>query len=112
MQVEVDEVGHIYMDCGDEDARLEIIAADVGTPGVVLRIDPDYVPTLREVWVEGERTWEATSEFAPLMLRAAEFVRAAVEGAAPTGLRRFYLDAAMEIPSETRRQELKRRSTQ
>ena len=27
--------------CGDEDTRLELIAADIGLPGMVIRIGPD-----------------------------------------------------------------------
>ena len=41
VQIEVDERGHASYPCYDEDARLEIIAADVGLPGMVLRINPD-----------------------------------------------------------------------
>ena len=41
VQVEVDEKGHASYPCYDEDTRLEIIAADVGLPGMVLRINPD-----------------------------------------------------------------------
>ena len=41
VQVEVDERGHASYSCFDEDTRLEIIAADVGLPGMVLRLNPD-----------------------------------------------------------------------
>ena len=41
VHVEVDEKGHTSYPCYDEDTRLEIIAADVGLPGMVLRLDPD-----------------------------------------------------------------------
>ena len=41
IQIEVDEAGHAGCDCVDEDARLEIIAADVGAPGLALRLNPD-----------------------------------------------------------------------
>jgi hypothetical protein len=41
IQVEVDERGHASYPCYDEDTRLEIIAADVGLPGMVLRLNPD-----------------------------------------------------------------------
>ena len=43
-QVEEDEKGHTSYPCYDEDARLEIIAADVGLPGMVLRLNPDATP--------------------------------------------------------------------
>jgi hypothetical protein len=41
VQIEIDEKGHASYPCFDEDARLEIIAADVGLPGMVLRLNPD-----------------------------------------------------------------------
>ena len=44
IQIEVDECGHTEYACCDEDARLEIIAADVGLPGLVLRMNPDEPP--------------------------------------------------------------------
>ncbi len=39
LDVEVDEEGHAGE---DEDSRLEIIAADLGRPGLVVRINPDF----------------------------------------------------------------------
>ena len=44
VQIEVDEFGHTDYDCYDEDARLEIISADIGLPGLVLRLNPDEPP--------------------------------------------------------------------
>jgi hypothetical protein len=41
VQVEVDERGHASYPCCDEDTRLEIIAADVGRLGMILRLNPD-----------------------------------------------------------------------
>ncbi|CAE7941992.1 unnamed protein product, partial [Symbiodinium sp. KB8] len=41
VQIEVDEEGHEDLSCADEDSRLELIAADVGLPGLVLRLNPD-----------------------------------------------------------------------
>ena len=41
IQIEVDEAGHAGYKRIDEDARLEISAADVGTPGLVLRLNPN-----------------------------------------------------------------------
>ena len=40
IQIEVDDNGHIDYDCDLEDSRLEIIAADVGLPGLVVRLNP------------------------------------------------------------------------
>jgi hypothetical protein len=42
VQLEVDENGHEDKSCADEDTRLELIAADVGLPGLVVRINPDH----------------------------------------------------------------------
>ena len=41
IQLEVDELGHEDHSCFNEDVRLEIIAANVGLPGIVVRINPD-----------------------------------------------------------------------
>jgi hypothetical protein len=41
VQIEIDERGHCSYDCCEEDARLEIIAADVGLPGKVFRLNID-----------------------------------------------------------------------
>ena len=47
VQVEVDEEGHDDLSCADEESRLELIAADVGLPGFVLRLNPDAERVLR-----------------------------------------------------------------
>jgi hypothetical protein len=44
VQIEIDELGHADYDCHDEDARLEIISADIGLPGLVVRLNPDEPP--------------------------------------------------------------------
>ena len=55
VQVEVDEEGHEDLSCADEDSRLELIAADVGLPGLVLRLNPDAERVLkRRRWSNGE----------------------------------------------------------
>ena len=46
VQIEVDEDGHDRHDRFDEGARLELIAADIGMPGVVVRINPDSAPPM------------------------------------------------------------------
>ncbi|OLQ01018.1 hypothetical protein AK812_SmicGene16288 [Symbiodinium microadriaticum] len=47
VQIEVDEEGHEDLSCADEDSRLELIAADVGLPGLVLRLNPDAERVLK-----------------------------------------------------------------
>ncbi len=42
IHTEVNENGHAEEKCEDEDSRLELIAADLGRPGLVVRIDPDF----------------------------------------------------------------------
>ena len=47
LQLEIDEDGHVDRSCADEDSRLELIAADVGLPGLVLRLNPDAESCLK-----------------------------------------------------------------
>lgn len=102
VQIEVDEYGHPDNSCWDEDARLEIIAADVGKPGVVLRINPDEAPLLKKrKGRDGEIVWDATEHFDPCMQRAADFLRSILKGPPKEGLRRFFL-ASNDNPRETR----------
>jgi len=73
IQVEVDENGHCGLDCADEDTRLAIIAADVGKPGMVLRLNPDIpgFECFRVILLQnGERALRATKFFELLMSRA------------------------------------------
>jgi len=76
LQVEVDEEGHSGRDCEEEDARLEIIAADLGRPGLVVRINPDQPPCFRHMQLSnGEKARQASKRFAPMMERVARDVR-------------------------------------
>jgi hypothetical protein len=72
VQIEVDEQGHGSYQCSDEDTRLEIIAADVGVPGLVLRIDPDRNGCVRKRRRRnGELVWEGDGlQFPRLMSEA------------------------------------------
>ena len=74
LHVEVDEDGHAGYECDDEDSRLELIAADLGRPGLVVRIDPDFKgqPCFRKVQLcNGEIALRSTTHFRPLMKRVA-----------------------------------------
>lgn len=78
VQVEVDEDGHLGIDCADEDTRLAIISADVGKPGLVLRLNPDApgFECFRAVTLSnGERGLRATKSFELLMSRAETAVK-------------------------------------
>ena len=76
LQVEVDEEGHAGKDCEEEDARLEIIAADLGRPGLVVRINPDHPPCFSAGQLRnGEKAFRANKRFAPMMERVARDVR-------------------------------------
>ena len=102
VQIEVDEDGHQNVPCWDEDTRLEVIAADVGVPGVVLRINPDAAPLLKKrKRKDGEIVWLATEAFEPCMLRAANFLRCMLAEPPMEGIRRFFLDGDEE-PREER----------
>ena len=95
VQIEVDEHGHSRNECWDEDARLELIAADVQKPGMVLRINPDAAPLLRRrKRPDGEVLWEPVEPtFVASLRRAAVFVTAYLAEEAPQeGVQRFFLD--------------------
>ena len=91
LQLEVDEDGHEGYDCFQEDTRLEIVAADLGKPGYVFRIDPDAEPCFkRRRLSNGETALAATPAFARLMAEVA-LTWMEVEGVVPDGIvvRRF-----------------------
>lgn len=97
MQIEVDEYGHSEHPCWDEDARLEIIAADIGTPGIVLRINLDAMPVLRRrKRPDGEVVWEATTHFESFMKLAADFLRRQLLVPPSEGVVRFFHDCHEE----------------
>ena len=76
IQIEVDEFGHKWLSCIDEDQRLEIIAADVQLTGHVIRINPDSPQSLRQKTARnGEIIFTTTPEFYPLMDEAEAVIR-------------------------------------
>ena len=96
LHVEVDEYGHEDYGCYEEDARLEIISADVGLPGLVLRLDPDETPCFKRRRLNnGESTWRSVEPaFGNMMQRTADRVRAFLADSVPDGLQREYISAA------------------
>jgi hypothetical protein len=80
IQIEVDEHAHSSYPCYEEDCRLEIIAADLGKPGLVLRVDPDSFPLLRKCKrADGETTWIAAQpQFALTLKEIAIFLRSSL----------------------------------
>jgi hypothetical protein len=42
LEIEVGEEGIAGCECDEEDSRSEVVAADLGRPGLVVRIDPDF----------------------------------------------------------------------
>jgi len=95
IQIEVDEFGHSGHDCFDEDTRLEIIAADVGLPGTVVRVDPDHPPCFRRKRLTNGEFVEqrAAGAFDTLLERAATATRNAMMGPPPTEVRRVFVSA-------------------
>ena len=93
LHLEVDEFGHADKACVDEDTRLELIAADVGLPGLVLRLDPDNPPCFRHRQLgNGERVYERIqSPFNSLLAQAAEKVRSFLADLPPTNVERVFL---------------------
>jgi hypothetical protein len=77
LQLEIDENGHENTTCTDEDSRLELIAADVGLPGIVIRINPDSSPPMlkRRKLSCGELSWQSTPQFSCVMEDVATFAR-------------------------------------
>ena len=95
LQIEVDEWSHADYACLDEDARLEIIAADVGLPGLVLRLDPDEPQCFRRKRLNNGETVETKTErFDVLLRKAAQRVHSFLQGDAPTEVVREWLDGA------------------
>ena len=96
LHIEVDEFGHLGNDCFDEDTRLEIIAADVGLPGLVLRLDPDHPACFSRKRKSNGETVEVRLKktFDLLLQRAAEAVRAFLAGPAPVDVQRVLVRAA------------------
>jgi len=87
LQIEVDENGHEGYDCADEDSRLELIAADLDMPGVVLRIDPDEAPLLkRRKMRDGETAWGATPAFSGVMFEIETFIRQLLRSGLPSSV--------------------------
>jgi hypothetical protein len=93
IQIEVDESGHEQYSCVDEDIRLELIAADVGLPGFVIRINPDVSPCcwFHRKTRDGELIIEATSRFAPLMDKVEVAIRECLMSSTPEGISVTYL---------------------
>ena len=75
---------------------MEIISADVGLPGLVIRIDPDETPCFkRRNLGNGEQIWCAVEPaFGEMMQRAADRVRSFLASPAPDGLAREYITAS------------------
>jgi hypothetical protein len=93
VQIEVDEDGHTENACGDEDARLEIIAADVGLPGLVLRVNPDEPPCFgKKRLVNGETVVRVVDNkaFDDLMTAACEAIQTYLSGPPPPTLVRLH----------------------
>jgi hypothetical protein len=88
VQIEVDEHGHGSYQCSDEDTRLEIIAADVGVPGLVLRIDPDRNGCVRRRRRRnGELVWEGDGlQFPRLMGEACGVVEDFLKQTTPSAI--------------------------
>ena len=79
--------------CVDEDIRLQLIAADVGLPGLVLRLDPDDPPCFRHRQLcNGERAYERIEgPFNSLLVQAAEELRRFLTDPPPTNVQRVFL---------------------
>jgi len=92
LQIEVDEFGHACNDCYDEDTRLEIIAADVGLPGFVFRLDPDDFPCFQSIRLcNGEVALQKVDvPFDALLAKTVVAIREHMNGPAPSDIVRLF----------------------
>ena len=101
IQIEIDEDGHEGYGCFNEDARLELIAADTGKPGVVLRINPDAGPALKRRKLKGGAVaWAATPSFAPIMDKAQDFLEGVLQRDAASDVERYCIARAGDLQSQ------------
>ena len=93
IQIEVDEFGHGGNACFDEDTRLEIIAADVGLPGYVVRIDPDNPACFRHKRLCNGEAVEVVIDvpFNTLMSKSAQVIEECMCGPAPDSIERVFV---------------------
>ena len=93
IQIEVDEFGHNGNACFDEDTRLEIIAADVGLPGYVIRIDPDNPACFRHKRLVNGEAVEVVIDapFNTLMSKTVQVVETCMRGPAPDSVERVFV---------------------
>ena len=104
IQIEVDERGHAGYNCVDEDTRLEIIAADVDLPGIVLRLNPDNPPCFRSKRLgNGEMVVQISDRDAldTLMTQACEAIATYLDNPPPPAIIRKYLPASTSQSSSS-----------
>jgi hypothetical protein len=94
--------GHPGNSCRDEDQRLELIAADMGCPGVVLRVATDNpaAPMFLYQYCAGEPVkLRATPHFHKAFRILRDFLVSMASSPAPSvNLQRFFFDASMVAP--------------
>ena len=95
VQIEVDEDGHDRHDRFDEDARLELIAADIGMPGVVVRINPDSAPPMlkRCKMKNGEAAWRPSATFSSRMDVIQNFLERTLLRSDVANMERYFFDS-------------------
>jgi hypothetical protein len=106
VQLEVDEFGHSKNHCVDEDLRLELIAADVQLPGIVVRVNPDLpgFDCFRRVQLRnGEIAWNAVPRHFTLLMDRVEAVIRSSLLAPPASVCRIFVDShSQHEPSQER----------
>ena len=95
IQIEVDEYGHEHHDCFNEDARLELIAADIGMPGIVLRVNPDSDPPMlkRCKMTNGEAAWGPSATFSSRMDVIQNFLEYTLPRSDVVNMERYFFDS-------------------
>ena len=97
LQLEVDEEAHESDACYDEDVRLEIIAAYVGTAGLVLRLQCDSPTCFRRKRLNnGETAVRCIQEpFDTMVSNAAEAICMFLTSPPPEEVQRVHVNGCM-----------------
>ena len=96
LHFEIDEHGHAGNECYEEDARLEIIAADVDRPGLVVRLNPDipgYECFRPRQLNNGEFALEAVGRNFELLAQRVEAAARRLLPTAASGVQRVFVDS-------------------
>ena len=100
VQIEIDSNGHCDHACDLEDSRLEIIAADVGLPGLVCRVNPsDCIGSIKLRNGEVALRIKEPTAWEELMAELCQLIEANIAQPPSTTVRR-YIPGSMDVRSD------------